>query len=111
MSFFRKKADFSALVGQTIPFMEVLTEEHKIVFQTTDDNILFKDYILSAEGGYIDLIDGDPAAVLVDTPVLAVEVVSGPNPEMPWCKYRIETVLGRVEIFIFDRSEAEFYSE
>lgn len=117
MSFFRKKAEFTELVGQTITFMEVLNDEHKIVFQTTDDNILFKDYTLDARGGFIDLIDGDPAEVLVDVPVLSVEVIErGPMSQdiegqyISWHKFRIQTALGRIEIFVFDSENLEFYS-
>lgn len=114
MGFFTKrKLNFNELVGQIIVHMEVLNDEHKIVFQATKDGNTFTDYILwPSSNGRIDLIDGDPAEVLIDCPVTGVEVVQRTDVEdgqILWHKYRIETGYGRVEIFIFDAEEVDFY--
>lgn len=115
MGFFKRKVDFATLVGMTIVFMDVPHEGKEIVFQATADGKTFTDYFLRANNtAYIELIDGNPADVLIDSPIVAVEMVTHfANSSAPFVKYRIETALGRVEVFIFETysdDDVEFVS-
>lgn len=115
MGFFKKKVDLATLVGMTIVFMDVPHEGKEIVFQATADGKTFTDYFLRANNtAYVELIDGNPADVLIDAPIEAIEVVShfASSASAPFVKYRIQTALGRVEIFIFEtysEEDVEFY--
>lgn len=109
MAFFKKKIDFTALVGMIIVFMDVPHEGKEIVFQATADDKTFMNYTLRAKNtAYFELIEGDPADVLIGVPITGVEVVNHfVDIGTPFVKYRIETTLGRVEIFIFDAYEED----